>query len=407
MRHVFGNRNARIFITSQSLAFVGSNTLWLAMGIWVKILTGSITEAGLTFFAYICGFLLAPLCGMVVDRVRQLKLLLCVDIASAVWVCALFAVHDRGGIWLIYVVLFGYGALSSLLFAGQSAVLTFLLPKDQLGEANSILQIAEQGIRIATPLIGAGLLTLVGPKPVVLLVVATYVAAGIALLFIKAEEPSPQPSGERWFAEFSAGIRFIAKTPELSRLMIAAIIAVLGFGFFVTIPYAVAASALHRPPAFVGVLDAFSGAGALAGGLVAAPLMRRIGESRIVAGGLIVCAFGAICLTTHWLPVVLIGMATPGICTVWVNIGAFTLIQRRTPQGLLGRVNAALGVGVVAPEALSVAVGAAVIAALDYRVLLLAVAAMLAMPALLVSRKPKRRDSVTVGATATPVEVAE
>jgi MFS family permease len=406
VRRVFGNRNARIYISGQSLAFVGSNTLWLAMGIWVKILTGSNTAAGLTFFAYICGLLLAPIAGMIVDRVRRLRLMICVDLLAAAWICTLFLVSGRGEVWVIYLVMFGYGALSSVIMSGQTALLAYMLPEDAFGDANSILQIAEQGVRVVTPLIGAGLLTLAGPKPVILLDAGTYLAAGLALLTIRLQEPRPEPSGEHWLTEALAGIRLIRKTPELSRLLVGMIVTVQVFGYFITIPYAVAGSGLHRPPAFVGVLEAVSGAGALAAGLLAAPVMRRIGEPKLIASGLVTCAAGAICLTTHWLPVVLLGMITPGICIVWVNVGAFTLIQLRTPQSLIGRVDAALNVSIMVPQAVSVATGALLVAAVNYRWLLVAMAIILGLGAFVMTGKP-RQDSQAILALAAETDAAE
>ena len=116
------------------------------------------------------------------------------------------------------------------------------------------MQIAEQGIRVVTPLIGAGLLTFAGPKPVILLAAGTYAAAGLALLSIRLREPQPQPLGEQWLANVFAGVRFVRKTPELSRLMGATVVAVLAYGFFATMPYAVVGIGLHRHPNFVGVL---------------------------------------------------------------------------------------------------------------------------------------------------------
>jgi hypothetical protein len=51
------------------------------------------------------------------------------------------------------------------------------------------------------------------------------------------------------------------------------------FGFFETVPFTVIGQGLHRAPAFLGVLEAVMGVGALAGGALAAPVMRRTGSA--------------------------------------------------------------------------------------------------------------------------------
>jgi len=75
MRRLLSHRDARVYIAGQGLSVIGDSALWLAMGIWVKILTGSNSAAGLTFFAFICGCLVAPVSGVIVDRVRRRPLL--------------------------------------------------------------------------------------------------------------------------------------------------------------------------------------------------------------------------------------------------------------------------------------------------------------------------------------------
>jgi hypothetical protein len=50
-------------------------------------------------------------------------------------VCALLLVHGRGQVWLIYAVMFGYGAANSLITSAQTALLPLLVPGDLLGEA--------------------------------------------------------------------------------------------------------------------------------------------------------------------------------------------------------------------------------------------------------------------------------
>jgi Major Facilitator Superfamily len=145
MRRLLSHRDARTYIAGQSLSVIGDSALWLAMGIWVKILTGSNSSAGLTFFAFVCGCMLAPVSGVIVDRVRRRPLLIAVNLSTAAGVCSLLLVHGRGQVWLIYVVMLGYGAANSLIASAQTALLPLLVPCELLGEANSVLQMASQG----------------------------------------------------------------------------------------------------------------------------------------------------------------------------------------------------------------------------------------------------------------------
>ena len=67
------------------------------MGIWVKILTGSNSAAGLVFFAFSGGILLAPVTGLVADRLRRRPLpLIAANLAAAALVCVLLAAHGHG-----------------------------------------------------------------------------------------------------------------------------------------------------------------------------------------------------------------------------------------------------------------------------------------------------------------------
>jgi len=399
MRRLFSHRDAAIYIAGQSLSVIGDSALWLAMAIWVKILTGSNSAAGLTFFAFVCGFLTAPVAGVIVDRVRRRPLLIAANLGAAALVCALLLVHGRGQVWLIYLVMFGYGAANSLITSAQTALLPRLLPDDLLGDANSALQMVSQGLRVITPLLGAGLLAWVGAQPVILLDAGTFLVAAGSVLALRLREPGPVGSGAHWRAEFSAGIRHIARTPALRQTVIAGLIAVTAFGLFETVPFAVVGQGLHRTPAFLGVLTSLQGAGALAGGALAAPVMRRTGERLLIAAGLAACAAAALLLITALLPLVLAAMAVLGLCIVWINVGAITLIQRRTPGPLIGRVDAALEFAITVPQAVSIAAGAALIAVVSYRILLVAMAAVIAVSACYLASRREPGFGQTVAST--------
>jgi MFS family permease len=381
MRRLLRHRDARIYISGQSLSVIGDSALWLAMGIWVKILTGSNSAAGLTFFAFVCGCLTAPASGVLVDRLRRRPLLITVNLATAGLVCLLLLVAGRDQVWLIYLVMFCYGAANTLIGSAQMALLPALVPGDLLGEANSALQMASKGLRVVTPLLGAGLLAWIGPQPVIGLDAGTFLAAAGTVLALRLREPRPAPTASHWGAEVSAGIRHALATPALRRPLIACVLAAMVFGFFETVPFAVVGSGLHRSPEFLGVLTSLQGVGAVAGGLLAGPVMRRSSEGALIAGGLAACAVSALLLITAVLPLVLVASAALGVCIIWVNVGANTLIQRRTPDFLLGRVDAAVNVAITVPQAGSIALGAALIAVVSYRPLLVAMAVVLAASA--------------------------
>jgi MFS family permease len=386
MRRLFAHRDARLYLIGQSLSVTGDSALWLAMAIWVKILTHSNSEAGFTFFAFIAGMLSAPLCGLLADRVRRRPLLIWANLGSAALVCLLLLAQHRSEVWLIYAVMFGYGVLNSLIMVAQTAFLVVLVPDDLLPEANTVLQVAEQGLRVVTPAIGAGLLALIGPDPVILIDVGTFLLAALALLGLRVREQAPDRSHESWNSEFLAGMRHIGRTPTLRRLLIAGVVALVAFGFFQVIPFAVVAQGLHRSPPFLGVLETAAGVGAIVGGALATIIMDRTSERGLVLWGVVACALGAILLLTTLLPVVLIGMALAGACDLWVNIAGYTIIQRQTPANLLARVDAALSMAIMIPQAIALAIGSSLIAVVNYRLLLVGVAVVLVISFLIFAR---------------------
>ena len=95
MRQLLAHRDARIYLAGQLFSLFGDSSLWLAMGIWVKTLTGSNAQAGLVFFFFTAPSLLAPASGLLADRVRRRPLLIGTNALTAVAVLALLTVSGR------------------------------------------------------------------------------------------------------------------------------------------------------------------------------------------------------------------------------------------------------------------------------------------------------------------------
>lgn len=151
MRQLLADRRTRLYLGGQAFTLFGDTMLFLAMGIWVKTLTGSSAAAGLTVFFIAAPTLLAPVAGLLVDRVRRRPLLIATNLALAAVVLPLLLVHDAGQVWLIYTVMAGYGTGALVVSAGQSALLPALLPDHQLGHANSALSLIRNGLRWSLP----------------------------------------------------------------------------------------------------------------------------------------------------------------------------------------------------------------------------------------------------------------
>jgi MFS family permease len=377
MKRLLRHRDARIYLSGQTLSTIGDSALWLAMGIWVKILTHSNAAAGLVFFFVVAGISLAPVTGVLVDRVRRRPLSAGANLAAAAMVCALLLVHGRSQVWLIYVVMFGYGVLTALLTSAQTALVPSLVPEDLLGEANTMLQVGSQGMRIFTPLIGAGLLAWAGAAPVILLDAGTFVAAACCLAALSLREPRPVATGSSWWTDLTAGVRYTWETPILRKLLVTTVLALIVIGFMETISFAIVSEGLHKRPPFLGVLVALQAVGAIAGAVVVPALMKAIGEVLTIAAAIALIGAASLLMITSSMAIVLTGAAVLGASIMFANVTAITLIQRRTRPELMGRVDAALTFASTGPQAISIAVGAALIAVVSYRLLLASIAAMM------------------------------
>ncbi|MGH3208697.1 MAG: MFS transporter [Trebonia sp.] len=165
------------------------------------------------------------------------------------------------------------------------------------------------------------------------------------------------------------------------------------FGFGETISYAIAGNGLHRPAAFVGILAAAQGAGAVAGGLSAAPLVRLLGEGRLIGIAMLVAAAGAALQVPPLLPPVLAGDIVFGAAIPCLVVGLISLAQRVTPPELQGRVYAAAETLITTPQTISIALGAALITVAGYQTLLLTMAAVIALAACYLLTRPEQRQA--------------
>ncbi|PZF84126.1 MFS transporter [Jiangella anatolica] len=396
MPSALAHRQFRRLTVAWTFSNFGDSALYLTVAIWTKDLTGSNAAAGLVFLMLGLPVFLAPLAGQLADRVSRKRLVAVVNLVAAAGVLALLAVDDAADLWLIYLVTFGYGWVGYVTSAAQSGLLRDLLDDDQLAGANGLLTTLDQGLRLLTPLAGAGLYALYGGGAVAVLTASMLVIAALVLLTVRVEESPPTPADERegFRRELTAGFRHLRATPALADLTLLLGIAVAITGFANSATFAIV-EGLSLPSEFFGVIASIQGGGSIAGGLTAAVLIRRLGERATVGVGLVLIAAGlGVALTPSPL-VVSAGAAVLGLGVVWAVVGMVTLRQRLTPARLQGRTSAATNMALNGPQVAGTATGAALIAVVDYRVLVAVMAVtILTCAIILLARRIAAPDAV-------------
>jgi MFS family permease len=389
MRTLLSYRDARLLLYGQTLSSFGDWAMLIVLAVWMKSLTGSSALAGLTFFVFAAGSLLAPLGGLLADRMRRRPLMIVADCVLGALVLVLLLVHDRSDAWLIYAVAFAYGAIGTVFYPARAALLKVMLPEDLLAEANGALTATREGLRIIAPLAGAGLYTVLGGGAVAVLDSATFVASAFFLSRMRVPEEKPAPPEHHFAREVTAGLRHVWDTLPLRQVVGGIALALLVVGFSETLIFSVIA-ALGKPPSFFGVFATIQGVGSIAGGVTAAAVLRRVGEVHLVGIGLAAFAIADLCLIAPSLTVVLVAGPLAGIGVAWAIVGFSTALQTRTPLAIQGRVSAAADLTLSVAQATSIATGALLSTMIDYRILFVVMAAVVLASAgyLLTRREP-------------------
>jgi MFS family permease len=391
MRELMRHRDFRILLAGQVVSMFGDTVFLLGLGIWAKELTHSNAVAGSVILAFVVPGLAGPLLGVIVDRFPRRTVLIINDGASALFVLLLLFVQGRGQLWLIYVVALMYGTALVVGSSARSALLPSVVSDEILPAANASLTTTREGLRLVGPLTGAGLLAAFGGHALALVDSATFAVSVGCLLLIRPAELRAARVEVPFKEEVSAGIKHIWASPILRRLLIVGIIFCSAIGISESTFFAVVDQGLHRSPTFLGVLSSCQGVGAICGGVASAMIIRRLGELPSVGAGALSCALGACLATSSMLPVVILGTLCFGAALPLLVVASVTLIQRRTPPELQGRVLTGFTVSQSIPETASIGLGAALIAVVDYRYLLIGMAIGLALSgaaALAPIRKP-------------------
>ena len=343
----FRFREYRLLIAAVSISIFAEGMWTVVMALQVMALADDPSALSLVASCLAVAMLSFILVGgIVADRVSQRAIIIAVQSVNVAAVAAVSTLGAFGALrlWHMAVAAAILGAATAFFFPAYSAYLPRILPPDQLLAANGV----EGAIR---PTLQQAL----GPAAAGMLVGATFpwlgattVAALFAfgLLLLAAMKPRPAATGDAAdrphpLADLRDGLRFVVRTSWLSWTLLFAsvwVLAALG-PIDVLLPFITRDRFPHGEQMYGFVLAAF-GIGSAFGALAVSsrPLPRRYLTVMMVmwgAGSLPLAVVGA----THSFPVMAAALSVVGFADgVGVVIWG-TLLQRRVPTEMLGRVS--------------------------------------------------------------------
>jgi len=184
----------------QVVSLFGSGLTGFALGVWLYQQTGSASNFALVALcSALPQLILSPLAGVLVDRYNRRILMALADSGSALCTLAAAALFFSGGIevWHIFVITALSAACGALQAPAYSALVAGAVPPDGLARANGMIQLGQGLAEILAPAAAGVLVLAIGVPGVMLIDLATFLIAVLALLFSRIPAEAPPTAEER------------------------------------------------------------------------------------------------------------------------------------------------------------------------------------------------------------------
>ncbi|WP_434031111.1 MFS transporter [[Pseudomonas] boreopolis] len=321
----------------------------VTVGWHIYQITGNPFSLGLIGLAEILPFFcVAPFAGYLVDHLPRRRLGMAATLGLVATAAILLAVA-RGwipirGVWPIYAAIALTGMVRSFLSPIYNALFAKTLPREAYARGASLGSVVFQAGMVIGPALGGVLVGFGGSALAYAVAAGVALAAMLALLVLRIEEPAHSGTRAPIFRSIAEGARFVFSNQIMLGAMALDMFSVLLGGAVSMLP-AFIHDILHYGPEGLGILRGAPALGSVLVGLWLArhPLQRNAGRVLLcaVAGfGLCTIAFG---LSRHfWLSAAI--LLAYGMCDGVSVVVRQTILQLATPDEMRGRVSSINGI---------------------------------------------------------------
>ena len=401
------HRDFRILWLGMAVSLVGDGIFlvaaaWESYALWNSPAALAIVGIGMTVPTVV--FLLIG--GVVSDRYERRRVMACADAVRAAAVAAVAVLTIAGALrfWELVALVAVYGAGTAFFTPAFEAIVPDLLPRDELGRANSLDQFVRPiALRLAGPVLG-GALVAIGAGVAFAVDAASFAASLAAVLLIRNTRAERLEAHVSTAAALKDGLRFVRGRVWLWGTLASAAVAYLLFlgPTEVLLPFVVK-NDLHASARTFGVVLAAGGVGAVG---AAVWMGRRDHPRRDVTVMYVTWTLATLSVAGY-------GLATAAwqlmaACFVFNGLEAAgtilwaTMKQRHVPTSMLGRVSSLDWLISIGLLPLSFALTAPVAAAIGVRATLVGAALVGAAVTLSALFLPGMRAIEETGETSPP-----
>jgi len=365
--------------SAETVSQVGSQVTGLALPL-VAIITLHVSafQVALLGVVEFAPFVLVSLpAGVWVDRLPRRPILIIGDLGRAALLASVPIAYafDVLTIWQLYVVGFVFGVLTVFFDVAYQSYLPSLVPRENLIEGNSKLEISRSAAQLGGPALAGGLIEVLTAPVAVLVDAVSFIGSGLFVLGIRKREELPKRASRRspfegMRAELSEGLRYVLGQRYLR--WIAASTAT--FNFFGSVMSAILLVYLVRTvglsPGTIGLILAVGNIGYLVGAVVSGRTARLIGVGPTIVLG---SALGAAALLvpiapeSNAIPFLIAYSALIGLGLPLYNITQVSFRQAITPERLQGRMNSVMRFIVWGVIPIGTLLGGAIASTIDLR----------------------------------------
>ena len=337
-------KNTAIFITSQAVSLLGSSLVQFAITSYITVQTKSGVYATIAILCAILPmFILSPFAGVWADRYSKKTLIMIAD--GGIALCTLFVaiafLLGYESIVLLFVALIIRALGGAIQAPCVSALLPDIVPEEHLTRVNGINGSIQSLFSLASPILGALLLSLVPLGKIFFIDIITAVIAIIILLtaFKLPKKEEVKRVSDNYFFEMKQGLRYILKNRFLVQF----------FGFCVIFFIMMAPAAFLTQVQvvrnygddywYLSVIEVAFSVGMLVGGIVITlwgGLKNKVSTIMLSVILMSICTF-ALGIRMPFPPYVMF-MGMFGASMPILNTPAITLLQEKVEPEYRGRV---------------------------------------------------------------------